>query len=92
MHPQFPAGTDLARGTVAHNEYLAWHKASLLLDVAEGCFFGQHIATVGVIDLFDRRLAVKSEGFHFGALDFGLAKADDEIPDAAFGQKAQQRE
>jgi len=89
MHSQLLARADLSRRAVADNEYLAGCQSRALLDFAKSRFFGQHIVAIGEIDFFDRRLSVQPEGFHFCVLDFGFAEADDEVPHAAFGKKAQ---
>jgi len=92
MHPELLAGPDFARRAVADNEDLAGHQPRALLDLAESGFLGQHIAPVGVIDLFDRWLTVQPEDFYFCVLDLRFAEADNEISDAAPGQETQQRQ
>src|SRR6478672_2443647 len=51
MHSQFPARTDFTRGAIADNENLMGLEFRLLLDLAEGCFLGQHVAAISVINL-----------------------------------------
>src|ERR1041385_6171547 len=90
VHPEFLASAYLARWAIADDKDLAGIQPHALLNFAEGCFFCQHVITVSKIDLLDGRLAVQSQSLHFCMLDLRLAKADNEIFDAGFGQKAQQ--
>src|SRR5437899_5853045 len=64
VHPQFPAGTDFTRWTVADNEYFCGLQSGLSLDLAEGRYLGELVAEIGKINLFDRRLAVQAERLH----------------------------
>ena len=89
VHSQFFARTDFPHGAVAHDKNFIRLQSRPLLDFAESCFFGEYVATVGKINFFDGGLAIQAQGFHFCVLGLRLAKADDEIPDAALGKKAQ---
>jgi hypothetical protein len=91
VHPQFFACADFPHRPVADDKNLARLQSCPLLDFAEGCFFSYHVVAVGVIDLFDGRFAVEPQRSHFCVLGFRFAKADDEIFNASFRQKAQQR-
>jgi len=92
VHPQLFAGSDFAHGPVADDQNFSRLQSSPRLDLAECRLFGEYVATVGKINLLDRGLAVEPQSFHFCVLGFRFAKADDEISNASFRQKAQQRQ
>ena len=92
MHSQFLARSDFACRPVARNEDLVGAQSGPLLDLAESCLFGQYVIAVSKIDFLNRRFAVQPQSLHFCALDLRFTKADNEISDAAFGQKTQQRQ
>jgi hypothetical protein len=92
VHSQVLTGTVFAGGTVADDENLSGHHFCSLLNLAKGCFLGQHIIAVSEIDSLDGPLTIQPQNFHFCVLDLRFAKADNEISYAAFSQKAQQRQ
>jgi protein-S-isoprenylcysteine O-methyltransferase Ste14 len=92
VHSQLFACADFTHRPVADDKNLTRPESCSLLDFVESRFFGEYVATVGKINFLDGGLAVEPQSFHFCMLCFRFAKADDEISNATFRKKAQERQ